>query len=88
MTTRFRALPALALALLATAVSGCGPSLIARASNPFGYGCGIVWLVLAVMALLDIWKSSRTDSDKVIWTAVIVFIPVAGSLAYYLFGRK
>lgn len=88
MTSRLRALPALALALVATALSGCGPSLISRASNPFGYGCGIVWLVLAVMALADVWKSGRADSDKVIWTVVIVAVPVGGSIGYYLFGRR
>lgn len=88
MTRRFSAAPALVLASLVPVLSGCGPSLISRVRSPFGGVCSLLWIVLAVMALLDVWKGPKSDSDKVIWTVFIVLVPVAGSVAYYLFGRK
>lgn len=87
MLASLRSLPLLFGGLLL--VSGCGPNLVTRATNPLSGGiCGLIWLVLAVLALSDLWKSARTDSDKVLWTVVIVVLPVMGSVAYYLVGRK
>ncbi len=90
MTARFRALPALALALLATAVSGCGPSnLVGGVRNPLSYGvCGLIIIVLDILAILEVWKSSRSDGDKLLWTAVIIIFPLVGLAAYYLIARK
>lgn len=90
MTDRLRALPALLALTGAAVLSGCGPSnLIRGAQNPFGYGfCGLIVIVLDVLALVEIWKSPRQDSDKILWTAVIVILPFVGLIAYYLFGRK
>ena len=90
MSTRLRALPALALALLATAVSGCGPSnLIGGVRNPLSYGiCGLIIIVLDLLAIVEVWKSSRSDGDKLLWTIVIVIFPLVGLAAYYLIARK
>ena len=90
LTSRLRALPALALALLATAVSGCGPSNLVRGvQNPFGYGiCGLIIVILDLVALVEVWKSSRTSGDKIVWTLAIVILPFVGLIAYYAFGRK
>ena len=76
-----------ALVLLA----GCGgPSnLVAGLRNPLGGGvCGLVWLVLSILALLDLFKSNRDSTSKIIWAIVIVIMPVVGSAAYYLIGRR
>ncbi len=90
MLDRLRALPALLALVGATVLSGCGPSnLIRGVRNPFGFGiCGLLIIVLDVLALVEVWKSSRTDSDKILWTAVIIILPFVGLIAYYLFGRK
>ena len=90
MTTRLRALPALALVFLATALSGCGPSnLVGGVMNPLSSGiCGLVIIVLDVLALLEVWKSSRSDTDKLVWTAVIIVFPFVGCLAYYFIARN
>ncbi len=90
MTDRLRALPALLALVGATVLSGCGPSnLVNGVRNPFGYGvCGLLVIVLDVLALVEVWKSPRADSDKILWTAVIVILPFVGLIAYYLFGRK
>jgi len=89
MTSRFRALPALALALLATAVSGCGPSnLVQGLRSPFSGVCWLIIVVLDVLAIVEVWKSSRSDGDKLLWTVVIVIFPLVGLAAYYFFARK
>ena len=90
MTARLRALPALALALLATALSGCGPSnLVGGFRNWQNLGfCGLIVVVLDVLALIEVWKSSRSDGDKLLWTLVIVVFPFFGLLAYYFVGRR
>ncbi len=90
MTARLRTLPALAVALLATALSGCGPSNLLRGiGNPRGLGlCGLIIVVLDVLALVEVWKSGRSDGDKILWTLAIVFFPFVGLLAYYVVGRK
>ena len=92
-----RSASASALALVAVAfgsltLAGCGPgfsNLGQGFRNPTGYGlCGIVWLVLAVLALLDLLKSNRDGVSKLIWILVIFFLPFVGVIAYYLFGRR
>ena len=91
LTSRLRVAPALALTLLATAVSGCGaPSNLVRGvRNPFGYGlCGLIVIVLDIVALVEVWKSTRSDGDKLLWTIGILVFPVVGLIAYYLIGRK
>jgi hypothetical protein len=90
MTDRLRAFPALALTIAATALAGCGPSNLVRGlTNPGRLGfCGLLVVVLDILALVELWKSPRTDGDKLIWTAVIVIFPFFGLLAYYFIGRK
>jgi sugar phosphate permease len=90
MTSRLRAFPALALALVATALSGCGPDNLVRGfRNPMGFGfCGLVIIVLDVLAIVEVWKSGRSDGDKLLWTLAIVVFPFVGLLAYYFVGRK
>lgn len=82
-----RLLPAGLVLSLAAVLSGC-TSLAELGREAIGGSCcAILWLVLAVTALLDVWKSARPDGEKVIWTVVIVFIPVAGAIVYHLFAK-
>jgi hypothetical protein len=46
-------------------------------------------LVLTLMALFSILKSSFKDSTtKLIWILVIIFLPIAGPVSYFILGRK
>lgn len=49
---------------------------------------GAVALLLGVLALVSLWKS-RTHSlkAKLVWTALIAFLPVLGAVAWVLLGR-
>ena len=48
----------------------------------------LAWFVLTVVALVDLIGSSRSVASKVVWTAIILLIPVLGLLAYWLAARE
>ena len=91
MYTKLRTLmPALMLGAMSVLLVGCGgATFLDRLGSPWGYGfCGIVILILDIIALLEVWGSSRSTGDKVLWSLLIFFFPVGGLILYYLFGRK
>jgi len=49
---------------------------------------GIVILVLDVWAILNLFKSSKPTGQKILWTVLILILPVVGLILYYLLGRK
>ena len=82
-----RLLPAGLVFTLAIVLSGCASAAEIGREAIGGSCCAILWVVLAVTALLDIWRGTRPDSEKLIWTVVIVIIPVAGAIAYHLLAK-
>jgi hypothetical protein len=84
---RFRtALPFAALSLLTLLLVGCGPNLIDRVTGPVGGICGLIIVILDIVALVGLWQSGRSTGDKVLWTLLIVFFPVGGLILYYIFA--
>lgn len=69
-------------------LAGCGgANLFERLSSPLGGGlCGLIILILDIIIIMDVLKSSRETSSKVIWILVIVFLPVLGIILYWIFG--
>ena len=57
----------------------------------FGFrGFGLIGLILLVfqgLATLEIIGTSWETTRKVLWIAVIFFLPIIGLLAYYFAGR-
>ena len=47
----------------------------------------IVILVLVVLALIDAIKGPLAGEKKILWVLLIIFVPVAGLILYYLMGR-
>ena len=46
-------------------------------------------LVLPVVALISLLRSTFKDTTtKLIWVLVILFMPILGSILYFLIGRK
>lgn len=83
-----RLLPAALLFLIATVLAGCGPDLAQRMSTTEWGLCGTVVVVLAIVALVDLLgDATRTFGNKVIWSLVIVLMPVLGVILYFIFGR-
>ncbi len=83
-------MPVLLSGLMAVVLTGCsGPNLMDRLNAPWGYSlCGILILILDVIALLEVAGSTRSFGDKLLWGLLIFFFPVGGLILYYLFGRK
>lgn len=49
---------------------------------------GLVVLVLDVIAILDVLKSSWDGGKKALWIALIVLLPVIGMLLYFFVAKK
>lgn len=89
MFDRLRTAPLLALGALTVFLVGCGgPNLFERLQNPFGGICGLILLVLDVIAIVEVINSSRSTGDKLLWSLLIFFFPFGGLLLYYFIGKK
>lgn len=54
-----------------------------------GYGIvGLVLLILAVFAILDVVNSGMDSAKKLIWILVILFFPLLGIILWYLVGKR
>ena len=49
---------------------------------------GLVILVLDIVALVDCWKSGMDQGKKILWTVLILLLPLVGLILYYLVGKK
>jgi hypothetical protein len=57
-------------------------------SGTFSGLLGLVHLALAILAIVEIAKSSKTTVLKVVWICVVLFAPCLGLIAYYFLGRS
>jgi hypothetical protein len=48
----------------------------------------ILVIVLDVVAILDVWQRESSNEKRLLWTVVILLLPVAGPIAWYLISRK
>ena len=54
-----------------------------------GYGVlGVAVLVLDIYAIVKIVDSSATTELKVLWSALVVLLPVVGLIAWWVAGPK
>ena len=49
---------------------------------------GLLVLVLDIIAILDIIKSSLSGAAKIVWVLVVLFLPVIGMILWFLIGKK
>lgn len=54
----------------------------------FGSLFYIVMIVLWIWALYDILTSSFSGNKKIIWVLVVIFLPILGTILYFLIGRS
>jgi hypothetical protein len=47
---------------------------------------GLVVLVLDVIALVSLLKSSADGVTKILWALLIILLPVVGMILYFLMG--
>ncbi len=48
----------------------------------------LVVLVLDVVAIIDLWKGSLDQVKKIIWTIVIIVLPLIGLIAWFFLVKK
>ncbi len=49
---------------------------------------GLLVFIFPLIALVDILKSKFEGDSKLIWVIVVVFLPIMGSILYFLIGRN
>jgi hypothetical protein len=49
---------------------------------------GLVVLVLDIIAIVDVVKSSMDTGKKVLWILLVLILPVIGMILYFLLGKK
>lgn len=49
---------------------------------------GLAILVLDIIAIVDVVKSSFDTGKKALWIVLILILPVIGMIAYFLIGKK
>ncbi len=89
-TQRYRLLPAALLGMMTVLLTGCGGANLAdKLGISWGFSCcGLIILILDIIALVEIFGSNRDTTSKVLWCLLIFFFPILGIIIYYLVGRK
>jgi hypothetical protein len=49
---------------------------------------GLIVLVADVWALINIFQSSADTGRKVLWTVLVILLPVLGFILWYFLGPK
>jgi len=49
---------------------------------------GLLVLIADVWAIVNIFQSGASTERKVLWTVIVVLLPVAGFIAWYFFGPR
>ncbi len=49
---------------------------------------GLLILVLDIIAIVDVLKSSMDTGKKALWIILIIILPVIGMALYFLIGKK
>lgn len=48
----------------------------------------LLLLLLPILALISIVNKTFPNNDKLIWVLVVLFLPILGSILYFLIGRR
>ena len=49
---------------------------------------GLLILVLDIIAIVDVLKSSMDTGKKALWIILVLILPVVGMVLYFLIGKK
>jgi hypothetical protein len=49
---------------------------------------GLIVLVADIWAIVNIFQSGADTGGKVLWTVVVILLPVLGFILWYFFGPK
>lgn len=51
-------------------------------------GLVAVAIIVAIAALVSIWMGHHSTPAKVIWTGVVLVIPIFGAVGWFMLGRE
>jgi Phospholipase_D-nuclease N-terminal len=54
----------------------------------YGGLVGLIVLVADVWAIVNIFQSSASTGDKVLWTVLVIVLPVLGFILWYFLGPR
>ena len=49
---------------------------------------GLAVLILDIVAIIDVLKSSLDTGKRILWILLIILLPVIGMILYFLVGKK
>lgn len=49
---------------------------------------GLLILIADIYAIVKTLQSTASTGSKVLWIAIVVLLPIAGLIAWFLFGPK
>jgi succinate dehydrogenase/fumarate reductase cytochrome b subunit len=49
---------------------------------------GLIVLIADVWAIINIFQSPASTDRKVLWTVIVVILPIAGFIGWYFFGPR
>ncbi|KAB5549452.1 hypothetical protein GE09DRAFT_1223279 [Coniochaeta sp. 2T2.1] len=84
----------LLLAALAVAAPIAEETVMATAGgNAWQYGTGggiigLIVLILDIIVFVEVIKSSRPPSHKLLWSLLVFIFPIGGLIIYYLFSNR
>ncbi|KAK5167425.1 uncharacterized protein LTR77_007124 [Saxophila tyrrhenica] len=83
----------LQLCLAALALAAPTTSDIHTLSNPGAQGAGggivgFIVLVLDIIIWIEVLKSSRPPSHKILWCVLVFLFPIVGAVAYWLLSDR
>jgi hypothetical protein len=76
----------LLLPLLSLLATGCMPSAY-NSRGGLGF-FGVIYLIMAIYALISLLKQDWSLGKKLIWGVIIWFFPIGGSIIYLLFSGR
>jgi hypothetical protein len=85
--------PALALFLQLWLATIAFAAPVSATSTPWQYGTGggilgFIVLVLDIIVWIEIVKSSRPVSHKLLWCLLVFIFPIVGLIIYYFFSNR
>jgi hypothetical protein len=48
----------------------------------------ILWLIVVILILLDLWKQPIDQTKKILWTVVLLFLPLLGLVLYVILEKS
>ncbi|KAI0453191.1 hypothetical protein F5B21DRAFT_306845 [Xylaria acuta] len=83
----------LCLATWALAAPLADEAITTTSTTPWQYGAGggiagFIVLVLDLIVFIEVLKSNRPATDKLLWCLVVFLFPIVGMIVYFLFSNR